>query len=103
MSKKTTVPRKMIAMTRGSERGAFHDLFDPDEAAKLTMRGDLLRGLQTWLSESELTQIAAAKELSVTQARISEIKHGKIGSLSLDLLVRLAARAGLRPELRLAA
>lgn len=67
------------------------------------MRGDLLRGLQIWLSESELTQTAAAKELGVTQARISEIKHSKIGSFSLDLLVRLAARAGLRPELRLAA
>lgn len=103
MSKKTTVPRKMIATTRGCERGAFHDLFDPDEAAELTMRAELLRGLQAWLSESELTQIPAAKELGVSQARISEIKHGKIGSFSLDLLVRLAARAGLWPELRLAA
>jgi predicted XRE-type DNA-binding protein len=41
--------------------------------------------------------------LDVTQARVSDIKRGKIGSFSLDLLVRLAARAGLRPKLRLAA
>jgi predicted XRE-type DNA-binding protein len=103
MNRKTAVPKKKISLTRGSPRGVFHDLFDPDEAAELTMRAELLRGLQAWLVESESSQTAAAKELGVTQARISEIKHGKIGSFSLDLLVRLAARAGLRPELRLAA
>lgn len=103
MSKKKIVSGKKIETMRGSPHGVFHDLFDPDEAAELTMRADVLRGLQTWLAQSALTQIAAAKELGVTQARISEIKHGKIGAFSLDLLVRLAARAGLRPELHLAA
>ena len=103
MNRKTAVPKKKISLTRDSPRGVFHDLFDPDEAAELTMRAELLRGLQAWLVESESSQTAAAKKLGVTQARISEIKHGKIGSFSLDLLVRLAARAGLRPELRLAA
>ena len=103
MSRKTVTSVKKTTMTRGNPRGVFHDLFDPDEAAELTMRAKLLRGLQAWLIEAESSQTAAAKELGVTQARISEIKHGKIGSFSLDLLVRLAARAGLRPELRLAA
>lgn len=41
--------------------------------------------------------------MGVTQTRISDIKHGKINQFSLDLLVRLAARAELRPELRLVA
>jgi predicted XRE-type DNA-binding protein len=102
MNRKTAAPKKKITQTRGNPRGVFQDLFDPDEAAELTMRAELLRGLRAWLAESELSQTAAAKELGVTQARISEIKHGKIGSFSLDLLVRIAARAGLRPELRLA-
>jgi predicted XRE-type DNA-binding protein len=103
MNRKPGAAKKKITLTRGNPHGVFHDLFDADEAAELTMRADVLRGLQSWLVDSELTQTAAAKELGVTQARISEIKHGKIGSFSLDLLVRLAARAGLRPELRLAA
>jgi predicted XRE-type DNA-binding protein len=103
MNRKTPVPKKKVTQTRGNPRGVFHDLFDPEEAAELTMRAGLLRGLQKWLADSALSQTAAAKELGITQARISEIKHGKIGSFSLDLLVRLAARAGLRPELRLAA
>ena len=41
--------------------------------------------------------------LGITQARVSDLKHGKISQFSLDLLVRLAARAGLNPKLKLAA
>jgi predicted XRE-type DNA-binding protein len=52
---------------------------------------------------SGLTQTAAASELGITQARVSDIKRGRIESFSLDLLVRLAARAGLRPRIKLAA
>jgi predicted XRE-type DNA-binding protein len=67
------------------------------------MRSELLHGLQTWLGESGSTQTAVAAELGITQARVSDIKRGKIDSFSLDLLVRLAARAGLRPRIKLAA
>lgn len=80
----------------------FFDLFEDDKAAELTMRADLLRGLQAWVAEAG-TQSTAAATLGVTQARVSDIKRGKITSFSLDLLVRLAARAGLRPSLSLAA
>lgn len=91
------------SVSRGDPRGVFYDLFDEDQAAELTMRSELLSGLQTWLAESGLTQTAAAGELGITQARVSDIKRGKIDSFSLDLLVRLAARAGLRPRIKLAA
>jgi predicted XRE-type DNA-binding protein len=39
------------------------------------------------LKESGLTQTQAAKELGITQARVSDIKRGKIGQFSLDMLV----------------
>lgn len=90
-------------VVEGDERGVFFDLFEPDEAAELTMRAELLRGLQRWLADSGMTQVAAAESLGITQARISDIKRGRIGKFSLDLLVRLAARAGLAPSLKLAA
>src|SRR2546429_1143989 len=41
-------------------------------------------------------------EKKITQARVSDIKRGKIGRFSLDMLVRLASRAGLQPTLTLA-
>lgn len=84
-------------------RSVFRDLFPKGEAATLEIRSVLLIGLERWLSASDMTQTEAAKVLGVTQARISDIRRGKINQFSLDLLVRLAARAGLRPTLKLAA
>jgi predicted XRE-type DNA-binding protein len=84
-------------------RSVFRDLFPPEQAAELEIRATLLRGLQEWLAASGKTQAAAAKQLEVTQARVSDIKRGKINTFSLDLLVKLAARAGLRPRVELAA
>jgi len=90
-------------LTTGDARGVFYDLFPEEQAAELVMRATLLRGLQDWLGESGITQARAAVALGVTQARISDIKRGKIERFSLDLLVRLAGRAGLRPVVRFAA
>lgn len=92
------------AITHVTKGSVFDDptLFPPDRGAELKMRAELLRGLEAWLKTAG-TQAAAAKVLGVTQARVSDIKRGKIDKFSLDLLVRLAARAGLRPELRMAA
>jgi len=84
-------------------RSVFRDLFPKAEAEELEIRSVLLIGLERWLSTSGMTQTNAAKVLGVTQARVSDIRRGKINQFSLDLLVRLAARAGLRPTLKLAA
>lgn len=73
-----------------------HPVPVPEEAA---MRATLTQALEAWLAASGLTQTAAAALLGTTQARVSEIKHGKTGQFSLDLLVRLAARAGMHPRL----
>lgn len=67
------------------------------------MRAAITAALEAWLQQSGLTQTAAAELLGTTQARVSEIKHGKTSQFSLDLLVRFAARAGLRPRLTLTA
>ena len=74
----------------------LHHAPDGDE---LAMRSALTAALDAWLAASGLTQTAAAHKLGTTQARVSEIKHGKTAQFSLDLLVRLAARAGLHPRL----
>jgi len=84
-------------------RSVFYDLFPAARAAELEMRAQLLMGLEHWLEKSRMTQADAAKVLGVTQARVSDLKRGKINRFSLDLLVRLAARAGLKPKLKLAA
>jgi predicted XRE-type DNA-binding protein len=92
-----------MPMARKKVPSVFEDLYSADQAAEMEIRAQLLRGLTDWLKASGLTQIQAAKALGVTQARISDLNRGKINRFSLDLLVRLAARAGLRPKLRLVA
>jgi len=84
-------------------RSVFYDLFPAEKAAELEMRAQLMMGLERWLEKPRVTQAQAAKVLGVTQARVSDLKRGKINRFSMDLLVRLAARAGLKPKLKLAA
>ncbi len=80
-------------------RSVFYNLFPKAEADELVMRSTLLRGLEQWLKESGLTQTQAAKVPGITQARVSDIKRGKFGQFSLDMLVRFVSRAGLNPGL----
>ena len=84
-----------VAMKRRMRRKGQSEEFE--------IRSVLLIGLERWLSSCGMTQTEAAKVLGVTQARVSDIKRAKISRFSLDFLVRLAARAGLRPTLTLAA
>ena len=82
----------------------FIDLgFPPERAAELRLRSEALRALDRWIRQRRLTQAAAAKLLGTTQARISNIKGGRINQFSLDILVIFAVRAGLHPELKIAA
>lgn len=90
-------------MAKKKIRSVFHDLYPEDQAAEMEMRSLLLQGLGRWLTDSGMTQIEAAKVLGINQARVSDIKRGRISQFSLDLMVRLAARAGLHPKMRLAA
>ena len=76
---------------------------DLNQAAEMEMRSLLLMALGRWLANGDMTQTEAAKVLGITQARVSDIKRGKISQFSLDLLVRMASRAGLEPKLKLAA
>ena len=84
-------------------RSVFQDIFPAEKAAEMEMRAQLLMGLDLWLEKSGMTQAQAASILGVTQARVSDLKRGKINRFSMDLLVRLAARAGLKPVLKFAA
>src|SRR4029434_1893881 len=81
----------------------FRDIFPAEKAAEMEMRAQMLIGLGHWLEKSGMTQAEASSVLGVTQARVSDLKRGKINRFSMDLLVRLASRAGLKPKLKLAA
>jgi predicted XRE-type DNA-binding protein len=57
--------------------------------------------LKRWLEKSRVTQVEAAKAPGVTQAGVSDLKRGKINRFGMELLVRVPARAGLKPKLKI--
>jgi predicted XRE-type DNA-binding protein len=82
---------------RRASGNVFRDLgCPPAEAANLQARADLMIQLTRLLEARRLTQAAAAKLLGVTQPRVSDLMRGKIDRFSLDNLVELLNRAGLR-------
>lgn len=71
-----------------------------DEAEHLRIRSALMGTLREVLKKRKLTQAEAAALLEVSQPRISDLVRGKIGRFSIDTLVEMLARAGVRVDVR---
>jgi predicted XRE-type DNA-binding protein len=67
----------------------------PDTATVQVLRRDLALQITRQLRRLGLTQRAAAREFGVPQPTLSKIAHSRVADLSLELLIRIAVRAGL--------
>jgi len=95
--------KKSTKMTKSSGN-VFIDLgFPPEEATILAMRADLMGRLRLLIEKKGWTQAQAAQTLGVSQSRVSDLVRGKWDKFSLDMLISLATRAGMRVQLRMAA
>jgi predicted XRE-type DNA-binding protein len=90
-------------MTKTKVYESVWDAIEPDpvEAENLKLRSSLMLALKRQIKNQGLTQAEAAKVLGVTQPRISNLLHGKIDLFGLDILVKMAAIAGLRVTMRI--
>ncbi|MGA7876893.1 MAG: helix-turn-helix transcriptional regulator [Desulfoferrobacter sp.] len=87
-----------------SSGNVFIDLgFSPDEATVLKMRADLMADLRKFIKAKKLTQAKAAEILGVSQSRVSDLVRGKWERFSLEMLITLATRAGMRVSVNIAA
>jgi len=87
-----------------SSGNVFIDLgYSPDEAAILQMRADLMADLRKFIQAKRLTQTKAAEILRISQSRVSDLITGKWERFSLEMLITLATRAGMRVTLKNAA
>ena len=85
-----------IKVTR-STGNVFRDLgFSPEDAEHLKVRSNLMIHLQQAIAKRGLKQAEAAKLLGVTQPRVSELMRGRIDLFSIDTLINLLARLGIR-------
>ena len=79
------------------EANIFDDLgFDAAESQNLLLRSQTMIALVQWYEGSGLTQAVAARTLGVTQPRLNQLLKSKIEIFSLDALVHMATRAGMR-------
>ena len=86
-----------------STGNVFRDLgFAAKEAESLRLRAELMVEVRRLIQARKLTQRSAASLLGVTQPRISDLIRGKIDLFSIDTLVNMLARAGMRIQLRVA-
>ena len=69
---------------------------DREDAATMTMRSNVMMAIKAAVRSWNATQAAAARRLGITQPRLNDLLHGKINKFSLDTLLTLATRAGLK-------
>ena len=66
----------------------------PEEAANLSLRSELMTGIETIIQENGWKQAEAAKRCGVTQPRINDLLRGRISKFSIDALVNIASALG---------
>jgi predicted XRE-type DNA-binding protein len=87
----------MASKVRRSSGNVFKDLgFRDPEAENLRIRSDLMARLRKLIEDEGLTQAQAARMFGVSQPRVSDLVRGRIDLFSIDKLVNLLAKAGIR-------
>lgn len=87
-----------------SSGNVFIDLgYSPDEAAILQMRADIMADLRKFIKVKRLTQNKVAEIFGISQSRVSDLIRGKWERFSLEMLITLATKAGMRFTLKKAA
>lgn len=71
------------------------DALTRDTATVHVLRSDVALQLARHTRRLGITQVAAAKRLGLPQPTLSKILNGRVSDISLELLIRTAARAGL--------
>jgi predicted XRE-type DNA-binding protein len=72
----------------------------PDFETVHALRSDTALQIARHVERLGISQLAAAKQLDVPQPTLSKIANGHTSDLSLELLLRIAVRAGLRITLQ---
>jgi predicted XRE-type DNA-binding protein len=73
----------------------------PDMATVQALRSDVALQLARFTQRMGVSQVVAAKRLGLPQPTLSKIINGRVSDVSLELLIRAAARAGLPMTLQI--
>jgi predicted XRE-type DNA-binding protein len=74
----------------------------PQEALNMKLRASMIREIRAKVEAAGWTQNEAAKQLGITQPRVSDLLNGKLSKFSLDTLVNMLAVLGSDVKLKVA-
>ena len=85
----------------------FESVFDaiadsPEEALNMKLRASMIRVIRVKVEAAGWNQTEAARQLGITQPRVSDLMRGKLSKFSLDALVNMLAGLGSDVKLRVA-
>lgn len=72
----------------------------PEEAESMKLRTRLLLALQDRINQAGWSQAQTARALNVTQPRISDLMRGRIALFSVETLIDMLMRLGMRIEVK---
>ncbi|MEQ3681316.1 XRE family transcriptional regulator [Alcanivorax sp.] len=74
----------------------FHVTHTEKVASKMAMKVDLSIMISQQIRERGWTQVEAASELAVSQARISQLKNAKVENFTIDAMFDILDHLGFR-------
>jgi predicted XRE-type DNA-binding protein len=87
----------MKAQTFANVWDALED--SPEDAATMTMRSNVMAIINATVRSWRTTRAQAGRRLGITQSRLKDLLKEKISKFSLDTLLTLATRAGLKVKI----
>lgn len=86
---------------KAKQADVFEQLgFTPQEAGHLRARAAMMTALIDEIERRGLTQSHAAKLMSVSQPRVSDLMRGKFHLFSMDTLAQMLSSLGLSVEVK---
>jgi len=74
---------------------------DPAVAINLQVRARLMHAVRDYIEREGITQREAARSLGVSQPRVSDLVRGRIERFTVDSLLNMLGRIGVRTEISL--
>jgi predicted XRE-type DNA-binding protein len=84
------------------EAALFQAESDARIAVRQAIKADMMAQVDAWIKREKMTQLQAAQILQVSRPRVTDIVNQKVEKFSIDALVDLLAKVGLKVQFTVA-
>ena len=84
------------------EAARFQAESDARIAARQAIKAEMMAQVDAWIKREKITQMQAAQILQVSRPRVTDIVNRKVEKFSIDTLVDLLGRVGMKVQFTIA-